>query len=245
MKALFLLLLISSLCWADSVILTAAKLSQSVYDKQFPEDIHIIHEHHNPLYGNYLIIALDKHGRYYVVVRGSHNLANWISNLHLTDALLSPIANWFNQLQNYQKLQQYHQQWFQEVFADLKNSISPFLKKDHANRAWVFTGHSYGGLMAHLLAQDAHGKYPQIHFQVHTFNAPGTQAVRQHTLNMPMLRKEVSDRFLNHIHECDLVSSLINTHEGNRHIYQSQHPCNSIADHSIDTMLQLLKKQDL
>ena len=238
MKYLLLIFLSVSL-WASKHREHAVVLASAVYHDSAQQNFTVISQHENRLFGNRLVAFYDDQtDTIYLVVRGTDKLQNWIANLHIAtyDALLGLLAKKFlpnNWQESYEKLQKTPEFWFMQAFIDLKK-ISDRVIQRHPNTKIIFAGHSYGGLMANLLAQDAYAQNPNLSFECHTFNAPGAQEIRTHTLEMPEMPQSVlQSRFFNHVRLLDPVANT-NTHEGQVLYYKG-------VSHSIEQFVKDLE----
>src|SRR3989338_1693087 len=205
MKLIILLLLTGSLL-ANPVI-NSARLSEAVYEKKPQTTLTLLTQHENKFFGNKLMAFYDaKTDSVYIAIRGTDKISNWISNAHIAQNILDAAAQRLLSLSHhryYDLLKKGNQDWFISAFEDLEKASSKILSK-HPNTKFIFTGHSYGGLMANLLAQSAYAQNPYLDFECHTFNAPGAEEIRENSLEMqPIPKKILRQHFFNHIRLLD------------------------------------------
>lgn len=237
MKFIILMLLSLSL-QANSSVSESAHLAKAVYEKNPKTKFKIIYQHENEIFGNKLMAFYHSQtDTIYIAVRGTTKISNWISNTHIAENALDALADYLipqKHQKHYHGFKKVNQAWFLSAFEDLQQASSEVLNQ-YPHTQVIFTGHSYGGLMANLLAQDAFLKNPDLNFKCHTFNAPGAQEIRRDTLQMPPIsRKILNRRFFNHIRVTDLVAHA-NTQEGNLLFYQpASRSAHILEDHGIE-----------
>ncbi|MES2503978.1 MAG: hypothetical protein V4534_03785 [Myxococcota bacterium] len=228
MKYIFIAALCSfqAFCQSQLEVIRAAELADGIYVSGALKHLELetVHSHDNPLFANRLAGFFNQESNtLYVVVRGTSSKLNWISDARIgsSNKIVKKIVNYLtpSKLKPYGKiLDSWSQGWFEESFEDLKSASNILIRK-HNGATVIFTGHSYGGIMANLLAQDAYHRFPRSKFRCHTFNAPGAAEIRSETLNMPQIAQEELERFIfNHVRESDLIGQW-NTHEGKVHYY--------------------------
>lgn len=222
---------------AYSLVLESARVAQAAYQDRPVLTHKLIRTHDNKLFANRLAGFHDlKSNTVYIGIRGSTEIQNWISNVHVGNRLLnSLIPDGFEPVYKY--LRQATESWFVLAFRDLDKATRSILR-DYPNTQIVFTGHSYGGLMANLLAQKAILDHPRQIIKCHTFNTPGVQEVREHTLNLKALDERIlQNYFTNHIRITDPIGH-VNTQEGNVLFYPAAARFEELTDeHSMEHFL--------
>src|SRR3990167_1422554 len=206
MKFLAFFVLSFSLC-ASNFVLNSARLSQAIYEKHLPVEFQLISKHEHKIFGNKLMAFQDPQtDSIYIVIRGTAQLSNWLSNAHIAHNMLDKLAKRFlspNYEEYYNFLRRTNQDWFINAFQNLKQASDQVIQK-YPEAKFVFTGHSYGGLMANLLAQAAYIENPNLDFECHTFNAPGAQEIRKYSLAMPEITETVlKEHIWNHVRFLD------------------------------------------
>lgn len=235
---LVIFLFFAGLLLANPVI-NSAHMAKIVYEDSPQTQFKLLYHHENKLFGNKLLAFYDAQTEtIYLTIRGTDKLSNWISNTHIAENALDLVADYLIS-ENYQKY--YHgfkkgnQVWFVSAFKDLEKACLKILKK-HPNTKFIFTGHSYGGLMANLVAQSIYHANPQINLECHSFNSPGAQEIRKNSLKLPHMPTDILENsFFNHVRITDIIGNT-NTHEGNLLYYQPV-----LNAHAIDHFAEDLK----
>lgn len=245
MKHVFILFF-SGFLFAQNTVLDSAHIAQAVYQEVPQTEFELLHEHESHLFGNRLMAFYDsKADTVYISVRGTTKLQNWISNTHVGTAgeVIDSALNWLipaKYKKHYDTLKEGSETWFVLAFKNLKDEVESLLKQ-HPHAQVVFTGHSYGGLMANLLAQDAYHRHPGLKFKCHTFNAPGALEIREKSLKIPKTPQEIlGKRFSNHVRMTDVVGNT-NTHEGNVLKYKPAFRKDLLGAHAIGYFVEDLE----
>lgn len=232
--------LLSFALFADDHVLEAAKFSHAVYQPHPDSEKEVILDHENLLLGNRLLVAKDEHKPIlYFAIRGTGPWQNWFANAHIANDFMEQIMpDWL--FESYQKVKQGPEFWFRLAFRDLKEATLQILAR-YPNHRLVITGHSYGGVMANLLAQDIAQLEPKRILECHTFNAPGTQEIREKTLKLPTTSAKQLQQFYNHLRISDPIAWL-NTHEGHVVSYPPAARFESLTDeHKMELFLEDLR----
>ncbi|MBL4817816.1 MAG: hypothetical protein JKY15_01110 [Deltaproteobacteria bacterium] len=250
-----------------SEVASAANLASAVYQESPKAHLPVIQMHENPDFANRLVAYLDKqHKTLYIVVRGTTELRNWIANLSIgyNDPVIGSIADMGahmaidmtvnaliptnyqqdiskNLKSTYKGLKSAHDNFFIDAFQDLRKASEAIILQYPTHKV-VFVGHSYGGIMGNLLAQQTIYNNPELNVLCHTFNAPGAREIRSKILRLPTLNESfLNQHFFNHFRWSDPVSK-ISPQEGRIYVYQAgdnlldpigQHEIGSFADELI------------
>jgi hypothetical protein len=236
MKYIFLTLL-SGFIFSQNIVLESARMAQQVYQETPQTEFRLLHDHTHHFWGNRLMAFHDaKTDTIYVSVRGTSKIQNWLANAHIGTAekALNTVFDLITQRPehkgHYKLAKEATGLWFILAFENLKDEVESILQQNPHTQV-IFTGHSYGGIMANLLAQHAYHRYPNLKFKCYTFNAPGSLEIRQNSLKMPKIPEEIlTKRFFNHVRITDPVS-YIGTHESKKIAYDG--PINPLAAHAI------------
>ncbi len=231
MILLFILLSFSLQAELGPLVTEAALLSAEVYHDTPKTQLKIIAKHEHKLLGNRLVAFRDPATKtLFLTIRGSTNLGNWISNLHIgTSNNLVEAAL----LKFVPKAGSITKSWFTGAFDDLDQATQDLLSRYSQDRI-VFTGHSYGGLMANLLAHKAIERHPRRSIECHTFNSPGSQEIRRKTLKISELSDaKLESQFFNHRRWSDIVGHW-NTHEGRVLFYKASGLKDPIEEHQME-----------
>lgn len=252
-----LLALFSASLLAQNIALDSARIAMAAYEKTPQTGFEKRHEHESLLFGNRLMVFYDSTSNtLYMSIRGTDRLQNWIANTHvatigeeggvrkiLASALDSLIPKKYKKPYNIVKdvLKESNEAWFILAFLNLETQVDLTLKQ-HPNVQVVFTGHSYGGLMANLLAQKAYHQHKNLKFECHTFSNPGAKEIRKDSLKIPEVPQEIlAKHFFNHARITDPIGHT-NTHEGNVLKYQPALRKDVLGAHAIGYFVEDLKK---
>ncbi len=231
MIPLFILLFFTLQAQAQSPAIQSALLSAQVYHDHPKTQLKIVSTHENKLFSNRLVAFRDSEKKMlFLAIRGSTHLGNWISNLHigtsnnLVEAALLKLVP---------KAGSMTKAWFTGAFDDL-DQVSQDILSRYQHDKIIFVGHSYGGLMANLLAHKAIERHPKRWIECHTFNSPGSQEIRRKTLKIPELSdSRLETRFFNHRRWSDLVGHW-NTHEGRVLFYKASNLKDPLEEHQME-----------
>ncbi len=234
--------LFSGILFAQNPLIDIAQMARVAYDDDMITPFESLYVHENKLYGNRLVAVRNiQADTIYIAIRGTSNFQNWISNAHIapTEHVLDYIFSWERLVKykkHYDHAKDKNRDWFISAFEDLRKVVA-WLLKGHPNSRIIFTGHSYGGTMANLLAQNAYHQNPDLNFECHAFNAPGGRKIRINTLGIPDLPQEVLNRlFTNHVRVTDIVP-MLNTHDGVLLSYPGV-TLNPLDEHGMDYFLE-------
>ncbi len=245
MKLLSIFILVSLSSFAS--VVEHARLAKLAYEDSPKAHLGALLKHENENYGNRMLVFKDDlQKKIYVSVRGTVQLENWISNTHIgaSDMVVDSLVSFLvpqDYQQHYKAFKQNSQDWFLGAFKDLLRAVQPALKT-YSDYQFVFVGHSYGGLMASLLAQDTFHRYPEIDITCEVFGAPGTKNIRRETLKLPSLPKNVLEkRFRNHVRWTDPVG-MVGDHEGQVLKYEANSEGGVLGQHIITPLVEDLAR---